>query len=102
VNEVKDLQGISETVWKFVSALYNTGWDLFIADIYNNSFRQKVSYYCMPKINNIKTSKSKSKEINKLASVERLSPPIPTQTPKEVNEISKFFKAKAPTHITNK
>ena len=25
VNKVKDLQRISKTVWKFVSALYNTG-----------------------------------------------------------------------------
>jgi len=53
-------------------------------------------------MNNIKTGKSKSKEINKLANVERLFPPIPTKTPKKVNEISKFFKAKAPTHITDK
>ena len=56
----------------------------------------------MPKMNNIKTSKLKSKEIDKLASVERLSSSIPTKTPKEVNEISKFFKAKAPTHTTVK
>ena len=102
VNKVKDLQGISETVWKFVSALYHTGWDLLIADVHNNSFRQKVSYYCMLKMNNIKTGKSKSKEINKLASVKRLPLPISTKTPKEVNEIFKFFKVKAPTHITDK
>ena len=82
VNKVKYLQGISKTVWKFVSALYNAGWNLLIADVHNNSFRQKVSYYCMPKMNNIKTGKSKSKEINKLASVKRLPPPIPTKTPK--------------------
>jgi len=100
--EIKYLQEISKVVWKFVLAFYNTEWDSLIADIHNNSFRQKVSYHCMPKMNNIKTSKLKSKEIDKLASVERLSSSIPTKTPKEVNEISKFFKAKAPTHTTVK
>jgi len=101
-NEVKDLQRIGEAAWKFVSALYNTEWDSLITNFHNNLFRQKVTYHYMPKINNIKTSKSKSKEINKLASVKRLPPPISTKTPKEVNKISKFVKAKAPTHTTDK
>ena len=56
----------------------------------------------MPKMNPIKNGKSKDKDTNKLASVERLSFPIPIKTPKEVNETSKFFKAKALACTTDK
>jgi len=41
------------------------------------------------------TSQRANKEKNSLslANIERLSPPIPVKTPKEVNEIFKFFKS---------
>jgi len=80
--------------------------DSLTADVHNNLFRQKVSYHCIPKTNLIKNGKSKGKskgkETDKLASIERLSPSIPAKTPKKVNKISKFFKAKAPVHTTNR
>jgi len=70
-------------------------------DTNNNSFRQKVSFYCTSKVNPVKNSKLKDKNNNKLANIERLSSPIPTKTPKEINEISKFFKTKMPSHAND-
>ena len=102
MNNINDLQGISKTTWKFVLAFYNVEWDSLIVDVHNNSFRQKVLYHCMPKTNNIKTGKFKDKETNKLASVERLLPLILVKFFKEINEISKFFKAKTPVCTTEK
>ena len=69
---------------------------MLIDDIHNNTFRQKVLYNCIPKITPIKGSKTKDKDTNKPASIERLSPPIPAKTSKEVNKISKFFKPQKP------
>jgi len=97
-NEVSDLKDIGKIAWKFISALYNMGWDSLVADINNNSFRQKVFFHYTPKTNLVKNSKLKNKDNNKPASIERLPPSIPTETPKEVNEISKFFKTKALSH----
>ena len=56
----------------------------------------------MPKTNLIKNGKLKGKETDKLASIKRLSPLIPAKTPKKVNEIYKFFKAKAPVYTTDR
>jgi len=92
------LQGISKATWKIVSAFYNAGWDSLVTDIHNNILRQKISLYYTPKTNLVKNSKPKGKDINKLASIERLPPPILTKTPKEINKISEFFKTKMSTH----
>ena len=35
---------MSKATWKFISAFYKARWDLLVADIHNNTFRQKVSY----------------------------------------------------------
>jgi len=93
-NEIKNLQSIGEATWKFVSALYKARWDLLVTDVHNNTFRQKISYHCTPKTNPVKSGKSKEKDTNKPASIERLPPLISIKTFKEVNEISKFFKTK--------
>ena len=65
---------------------------MLIADKDNNSFRQKVSFKCTPKVNLIKTRKKGKKNTDKPTSIQRLPPPIPVKLPKEVKEISKYFK----------
>ena len=50
------------------------------------------TYHCTPKTNLVKSGKSRKKDTNKPANIERLLSPIPVKTSKEVNEISKFFK----------
>ena len=41
-NNVKDLEGVGEVAQGFISALYKSHWDHFIADKNNFSFRHKV------------------------------------------------------------
>lgn len=74
-NEVNDLKGIGEATWKFVSTFYNAGWDLLVANVHNNTFRQKVLLHYIPKTNPVKNSNPKGKNADKLASIERLSLP---------------------------
>jgi len=50
-NNIKEFKDISEAAWKFVSAIYNSGWDSFFADNFKNSFRQKLAFKCTPKVN---------------------------------------------------
>jgi len=53
----------------------------------------------MPKINNMLKTEN-SKNIEKLASISSLPPPIPAKLPKEVNNLNRFFKKK--TIVSNR
>ena len=44
------------------------------------------------KLNPVKTNNRDKENMEKPVSIERLPPPISAKSPKEVNEISKFFK----------
>jgi len=97
-NDIPDLKGIDKTTWNFLFAIYNSGWDSLIADKDNNSFRQKVVSKFTLKLNLAKSSKRGKKNTDKPVSIKRLPLPIPAKLPKEVKEISKFFKANNLTH----
>ena len=66
-------------------------WNQLIADKNNLSFRHKVkAQFSLQTIK--ETSPKKDKDIDKLATVSVLPPPIPAKSSKKVVEISKFFK----------
>ena len=56
---------------------------------------------CISKVNPIKSRKKENKDTTKPVSIERLSPPIPTKSPKEVKKISKYFKVLNPSQAKN-
>jgi len=90
-NNVKDLEGVSEVAWGFISALYESHWDQLIADKNNLSFRCKIKAQFSLQI--IKeTSPKKGKDIDKPGAISVFPLPIPAKSPKEVVKISKFFK----------
>ena len=91
-NDIVKLRGIDKAACLFLSAFYNSGWDLLFADENKNSFRQKVLYKFTPKTNPIITEIKGEKNTDKLVSIERLPLPIPVKSPKKIKEISKFFK----------
>ena len=85
--------------WNFILAIYESEWDLLIADDNNISFRNKVSSKFTPKVNKVKTNKSKSsKDADKPTTFNKLSPSIPAKLLKEVNKILKFFKKNMQTN----
>jgi len=90
-NNVKDLEGVGEAAWGFISALYEFYWNQLIADKNNLSFRHKIkAQFSLQIIKEI--SSKKGKDIDKLAAVSVFPPPILAKFPKKVVEISKFFK----------
>ena len=91
-NDIVKLRGIDKAACPFLSAFYNSGWDLLFADENKNYFRQKVSHKFTPKTNPIITEIKREKNIDKLVSIKRLPPPIPAKSHKKIKEISKFFK----------
>ena len=54
-NNVMYLKSIGDTEWNFISTLYELGWNSFITDKDNCSFRQKVVAKFTPKLYEINT-----------------------------------------------
>ena len=95
VNDLDNLKDIGKEAWNFISAFYNTGWDVLIADSNGGSFRNKVVAKFMLKINISNAPKgNNSKSVDKPPSINRLPPPITTKSHKKVNKIAKDFKKK--------
>ena len=63
-----------------------------IANKDNCLFRQKVTTKFTPKLHKTNTKKKNKKQTNKLASFVKILLLIPAKSPKEAQEILKFFK----------
>ena len=92
-NNLDNFKGIGKAVWNFISSIYKANWDVLYTG--NNSIllRRKIVSKFTPKMQLTPQKTSKEKNGPSLANIKRLPPPISTKTPKEVNEISKFFKS---------
>ena len=93
-NELDNFNSIGNSVWNFISSVYDTNWDVLFTDNKSSTLRKKIIDKFTLKIQPI--LQRKPMEVNKptLASIERIPLPIPAKSQKEVNIISKFFKNK--------
>ena len=93
-NDLNDFDGMGNTIWKFISLVYEAKWDSLHTDNKTNTLRVKISskftLRAAPNKNNNK------KEIAKPvpASIEKTPSllPLPAKSKSEVNTISKYFK----------
>ena len=58
-NDILELKCIGKAAWKFLSAIYSSGWNSLIIDKNNNSFRQKFSFKFTPKVNPVNMVKKR-------------------------------------------
>ena len=96
-NDLKDFDGIDNTVWNFISSVYQSGWDSLYTDNKSKTLREKISSKFTPRIVPSPTQKS-NKSVPKLipASIDKVPLPLPlsAKTAKEVNVILKYFQNK--------
>jgi len=92
-NNLDDFKDIGEAVWNFIFSVYEANWDALYTDNNSISLRRKIASKFIPKMQPTSQKTNKEKNGPSLANIKRLSPSIPAKTPKEVNEISKFFKS---------
>ena len=97
-NNCKDLEGVGKELWEFLSSIYESHWDMLYADSSKNTFRGKVSSKFTSRIPKNPSTNGKEKNKAKPMFISLVSPPIPAKTPKEVNEISKYFKKNPSPH----
>jgi len=81
-NNILDLKRVGKVAWNFISALYNSGWDLLVSNKDNCSFQQNVASKFTPRIQEVKNKSKNDKLVNKPASFIKLPSPIPAKTPK--------------------
>ena len=91
LNNVKDLDSMGKVVWEFLFMVYDVHWDGLYVDNSKMLFRNKVKSKFNPQAPRTLVN-NKGKETVKPTYISSLSPPIMVKTPKEVNEISKYFK----------
>ena len=93
VNDLGDFNGIGDTIWNFISSIYEAKWDALYTDQKSNTLRTKISSKFTLRL--IPPNNGNKKEIAKPVPVTinkvLLSPPLPAKTRKEVNAISKYF-----------
>ena len=91
-NDLEDFKGIEEIVWNFISSIYEANWDALYADNNSISLKRKIALKFTFKMPLPSQMNNKEKNSLSLANSNRLPPLIPAKSPKEVNEILKFFK----------
>ena len=91
-NDIEDLKGIGEAFWNLINSVYNSDWEELYVDNNSNSFQQKVTSKFTSKVKKIVNSNKGNKNKVVLASIEKLPPLISAKSPKEVQEILKYFK----------
>jgi len=82
---------MGEAVWNLISSVYQSNWDSLIADKNSYTLRQKISVKFTPKVKPIPKGDHADKSKSVPACIERIPPPIPAKSQKEVNQISKYF-----------
>ena len=98
-NNLPDLNGIGDSIWNFISAVYKANWDSLYTDNKTKSLREKIASKFSPRI--IPTAIKNNKEQPKFVpvTIDKVSPlpPLLVKSKKEVNAISKYFQSKKPS-----
>ena len=93
-NDLEDFNGIGNSIWNFISLVYQANWDSLYTDNQAMTLRMKISSKFTPKItlNSGKSNKEIAKHIP--VTIEKVPPlSILAKLKKEVNIISKYFQS---------
>jgi len=96
-NDLKNFDNIGDSVWNFISAVYQASWDAFLTNNKSKSLREKIASKFSPRITPTNSQKN-NKDLPKSVpiSVDKVPPPppLPAKSTKKVNVISKYFQNK--------
>ena len=98
VNDIEDFDGMGDSIWNFISAVYASKWDALYTDKKTNNLRSKISSkftLCVPSLNG-NSKKESPKLVPVTVNKAPPPPPLSAKSKKEVNVISKYFKTRKP------
>ena len=95
-NDLLDFDGIGDSIWNFISAVYQANWDSFLTDDKTKSLREKIASKFSPRIVLTATKSNKEQAKSVPITIDKVPPlpPLPVKSKKEVNVISKYFQSK--------
>jgi len=93
-NDLKDLNGMGDAVWNFISSVYESNWDSLYMNNKTNTLRRKIAAKLTPRVQLAPKRSTKETPKSTLASIEKIPPPILAKSQKKINVISKYFKNK--------
>ena len=103
-NNLLDFDGIGDSIWNFISSVYQANWDTFYTDNNAMTLRAKIASKFSPRIalTTSKNSKETPKSVPVTIDKVPLPPPLLVKSKREVNVISKYFQSKKPLVETKK
>ena len=95
-NDLSDFNSIGDSIWNFISAIYQANWDMFYTDNKSNTLKAKIASKFMPRmaLSNNKSNKEMTKTVPVTIDKILLPPLLPIKSKREVNVISKYFQNK--------
>ena len=86
-NNLSDFNSIGDSIWNFISAVYQANWDVFYSDNKSTTLRAKITSKFTPRIalSNNKSNKEMTKTIPVTIDKVPLPPPLPVKSKREVN-----------------
>ena len=98
VNDLADFDGMGDSIWNFISSVYDAKWDALFTDNKSNTLRAKVASKFTPRTipQNSNNKKDFAKPVSITINKVLLPSPLPAKSKKEVNIISKYFHPKKP------
>ena len=98
VNDLEDFDGMGDSIWNFISAVYASKWDALYTDQKANTLRSKISSKFTPHIPSTNGNSKKDSPKSVPATINKAPPPppLPAKSKKEINVISKYFQTKEP------
>jgi len=96
-NDLEDFNGISDTVWNFLSSVYQSSWDSLYTDNRSKSLREKILAKLTPRA--VPPTANKTTKCPNPVTINKAPPPppLPAKSKKEVNIISKYFLSNKPS-----
>ena len=93
VNDLLDFDGLGDSIWNFISSIYNSNCNALYTNNKSNNLRSKISSKFTPRI--LPTNNRSNKEVSKPVpiSIEKVPPLLSllAKSKREVNVISKYF-----------
>ena len=96
-NNITEFEGMSDTIWNFISSVYEAKWDSLHTDQSTNTLRSKILLKFTPRTPPAKGNSNKEIPKSTPVTVNRAPPPLPslsTKPKKDVNTIPKYFQSK--------
>jgi len=95
-NDLLDFDGIGDSIWNFISSVYQANWDTFYTDNNAMTLRAKIASKFSPRIALTTSKNSKETPKSVMVTIDKvpLPPPLPVKSKREVNVISKYFQNK--------